>query len=110
MLRPNLAHIVCDPRLGAQAFCVVRHETVWEAGRAQETETSVPAVGNIQPASPRQLSQLPEGDRESGTIVIRTTACVRNTDTIRWQGASWRVTSVLHWNPHGYYEVYAARL
>lgn len=86
------------------------HVAVVEAGRARETETSVPAVGNIQPASPKQLSQLPEGDRESGTIVIRTTACVRNTDTIRWQGASWRVTSVLHWNPHGYYEVYAARL
>ena len=110
MLRPNLSRIVCDPRLGAQAFSIVRRSTAWEAGRAAETKETISAVGNIQPASPKQLAQLPEGDRESGTVVIRTTAQVLNTDTIAWQGAEWRVTSVMHWNPHGYYEVYAARM
>ena len=109
LLHPDVTALLLDPDLGAQPFSVTRYVTMMKQGKPVTEEETLLAVGSIQPAKEEELSQLPEGDRITGAIVIRTPTEIRQTDSIFWGGRGWKVLSVNRYAQHGYYEAYATR-
>lgn len=65
--------------------------------------------GSVQPATPKDLRNNPQGEDITEGIKIYTadTKGVRTTDIIKDGENSYRVVSVTPWNYHGYYKIVA---
>lgn len=129
MLQPDITSLLSDPELGAQRFTIIRTTGSWVKGRFIEDTEEIKAIGNIQPATPTDLDQLPEGDRKKGVIVIRTTTAIFDVDDcteqsadpsetlkkehaadeIIWRGNTYKVLSASLWGDFGWYEAFATR-
>lgn len=116
MLRPDVSMLLNDPELGGgQAFEIHRRER----NRVNDTDvvTKIPASGNIQPASPEDLNQLPEADRTKAILVFRSKTPMQlgsddgetytAKDELHYAGKVYNVLQVDNWGAWGMYFAYA---
>lgn len=112
----DISYLLSDPDFCA-AFTVERCvEAVDDKGRAQLTSEVLPWRGVVQPATPRELERLAEGDRDRETITVYSRVPLRvgqrpegtAADVILWQGQRYEVASVEPW--HGYVRALATLL
>jgi hypothetical protein len=100
-----------------KGFTVFRITGDWDHGRF----VSLPAVelklqGTITVASPKDLKQVPEGDRVTGLMCFFSTQQIHITrtegisDEILWQGERYRVSAVVPWQDFGYYKAFGVRM
>ena len=124
-LQPDVTGLLLDPALGAVQFTIIRSIGRWDHGRFSTEQTSLPCIGNIQPATNRELTQLPEGDKLHGVIVIRSPnpiyvsdeeyvanaqdGDIRTSDEINWRGDRYKVLSAFPWLDYGWIEAYATK-
>lgn len=116
---PDVTFLLDDPALGGGvAFTVVRQSRVLSLlSDASVTTEYIPATGNIQPAQPEDLQQLPEEQRHETVIVIRSTFKFRLAsdvngvqhlpDEIDYHGNRWKVTRVDQWAAWGFTTAWA---
>ena len=119
-LLPNVTRVLKSTRLGAQAFTIIRPSGQWQGGRWVEGDPEeaeeIKAFGNIQPATPDDLNQMPEGERRSGTIVIRTTQKFNmsgdggSSDRVHWNDNDYRVVRINRWEDYGWDEAFLSRM
>lgn len=85
----------------------------------EEGPEEIPTTGVIQPATPKELKMLPEGDRITGAIVIYTLVPIYLTrtgedqgtsDKIYWQGDYYKLLNVSNWSDSGYWMGIAERI
>lgn len=115
----NLAEVVTDPDF-AQSFTLNRSSGSFGLGGWQDRQTLVTMYGVIQPATARDLEQLPEGDRVKGTMLFHSIYPMYTThmndgqagisDVIQWGGDNWRIAYVWPWQDFGFYKAAAVRL
>lgn len=119
MNTPDITSLLSDPALGAQRFTILRHPGSWVDGRFVSSTEQIEARGNIQPASPFTLSQLPEGERANGLLVLRTATPIQMardsepyalSDEILWRGDTYKLVRLNPWADYGFYEGYLERL
>ena len=73
----DVSQLLIDPDF-ARSFTVVRRtESVDEHGRAAYAEERFDALGSVQPATPKELERLPEGDRHKETVAVFTACALR---------------------------------
>jgi hypothetical protein len=104
-----------------QPYIIHRKLGNWEAGRLVQIEFDINTLGPVTVASPRELMQLPEGDRVAGTMIFHcpeelyVTHTFEYTDTdapgtsdeLEWEGDRYRVTTTFPWKQAGYYKAFA---
>lgn len=117
----NVGRII-NSRNFAQTFTVYREGGTWQAGVWVSSETPIVMQGTVTAANPRDLDQVPEGDRTTGVMCfysqqeIYTTRAGDRTqpdgtsDQISWNGDRYRVSSVMPWSDFGYYKALAVRM
>lgn len=113
----NLTLLMTDPAF-ARPFTVIRRtESVDEHGRASYAEERLDAVGVIQPATPKELERLPEGDRHKATVAVFTAFPLRAGDEaagtapdwLEWQGALYEVIGLDDWSAEDFYHALAQK-
>lgn len=126
IVSPDITALLEDADLGAQAFCVFRTKGEW-SDETFEFELSEPqqiqGIGNMQPASPRQLAQVAEGDRTSEMLSLRTRMALYLThvidanpnegyvsDELVWRGNRYKVVSVDGWHDFGFCHAILAKM
>ena len=95
----------------SQDFVIQRSSGSFVAGGWTDSKTSIPATGAVSAATNKELAQIPEGDRVSGSMIFRcdqelfiTHEDVINgqqpgtSDVILWENQQWRLYSV---KPYG---------
>ena len=119
----NLSEIVNDDDF-AQEFVIMRSSGgSWQAGKWVNETTGIPGWGVIQPSTPEELDQVPEGDRVKGMMSFHSEAPLFKThtrgpndkfagtsDIICWRGQNFRLVKVFPWEDFGYYNGIGARL
>jgi hypothetical protein len=119
----NLAEVVNDADF-AQEFEITRsHGGSWIAGKWVNETIGVPGYGVIQPATPEELEQVPEGDRVKGSLSFHSEAPLFEThtygpndkfagtsDVICHRGQKYRLVKVWQWEDFGYYKAIGARI
>lgn len=99
-----------------QSFTVYRKSGSWVAGRFTQTESTITLTGTITVASSTDLEQLPEGDREKGTIAVYSTSQLLVTtsagtsDEILWRGDRYRAIQLSPYADYGYYKCIAVKM
>jgi hypothetical protein len=113
----SLADVISDPDF-AQSFTVTRTNGKFVAGGFQTTVKTLQAYGIIQPATSKDLEQIPEGDRVQGMMAFYTTIQVYTTslknqglsDQITWDDEQWRLQYVFEWQDFGYWKALGVRM
>jgi hypothetical protein len=120
----SMADIVNDPDF-AEPFTIQRDSGgSWQAGVWLPNRVTVQGFGVVQPSTPKELDQIPEGDRVKGMKSFHSSAVLYETrglnqdntglsDIIVYPPNSdiqWRVVSILPWENYGYYLAIAARM
>jgi hypothetical protein len=119
----NLSDVVSDPDF-AQEFEIQRSSGGWWKAGVWINETiGVPGYGVIQPATPEELDQVPEGDRVKGSLSFHSECPLFEThtrspndkfagtsDIICHRGQSYRLVKVWPWEDFGYYKAIGARI
>jgi hypothetical protein len=105
-----------------EGFVVHRKIGHWEKGKFIQTEKSILMQGTIINASPKEINQLPEGDRITGMMAIyspeaifitrvATSNCKNSSsgtsDEIEWKGKRYRIVNINPWQEFGYYKAFA---
>jgi hypothetical protein len=104
-----------------QPFVIHRKIGSWDSGRFVQGETIVNVEGVVNNANPKELIQLPEGDRVSGVMVFYSPVELYVThnyayqdinapgtsDELEWQGDRYRITTVYDYGKQGYYKAFA---
>lgn len=119
----NVGRIVNSRNFAQQnGFTVYRQTGSWVAGRWVSSETPIQMQGTVTAMNPKDLTQVPEGDRVTGIMCffsqqpIYTTRAQSGTnqggtsDEIVWQGERYRVSSVQPWSDFGYYKAFGIRM
>lgn len=116
---PDVTFLLDDPDLGGGvAFTVIRQSRILSlVSDVSVTTESIQATGNIQPAQPEDLQQLPEEQRHETVIVIRSTFNFRLAseedgvqylpDEVEYNGNRWKVTRVDQWAAWGFTTAWA---
>jgi glucose dehydrogenase len=104
-------------------FTVYRQTGQWDAGDwTVSSETTIQMQGTVTAMNPKDLTQVPEGDRVTGIMCfysqqpIYVTRATDGTspggtsDEIVWQGERYRVSSVNPWQDFGYYKAFGVRM
>ena len=104
----------------AESFTVQRSTGgSFQLGGWQSTTTEIQMSGVVSPAGPKQLMQVPEGDRALGAVVFHTKPQLYVThndsqpglsDIIIWQGESYRLHNVSPYGPRGYWRAVGTRI
>jgi len=118
----NLSRVITDPRIAQpKPFTVWRKSGSWQGGRWVQTEDSVPTQGIITPATAKDITQVPEGDRTGGELTILSLSPIYVThsssenfqgtsDEVEWNGERYRVFNVFPWNEFGFYHAIGIRM
>lgn len=117
----NLSRVITDPRIAQKnPFTVYRKSGDWQGGRWIQTETPIYMRGIITPATAKDITQVPEGDRTGGELTVLTLDPVYVThlddnfkgtsDEILWNSERYRVFNVFPWNEFGFYHAIAIRM
>lgn len=104
----------------SQMITIERSSGTWENGVYTKGEPeTITTRGIVTVASPRQLNEVKEGDRQSGGIRILTTERVYVTgessesgysDVIVWHGERYKLQSVTPDNDYGFYRAIGTRI
>jgi len=114
----NVSDIVVDPAF-AQSFKLYRKTGTWTQGRFSQTEVAIDCYGTIEINNPKDILQVPEGDRITGIITIFTQTPVLIThdgtpsgtsDEIVYKGERYRAFNSFDWSDFGFYKVIAVRM
>jgi hypothetical protein len=114
----NVADIVSDPDL-AQPFTIERSKGQFGLGGWQNTPESLPGYGVIQVATEQNLTEIPEGDRVTGSMVFFSAQPIYRThggenpglsDVLVWRNQTFRVMEVFSFADYGYYKAIAVRM
>lgn len=119
----NLNRVITDPRISQKKpFTVYRKSGDWNGARWEEIENPIQMKGIITPASAKDLTQVPEGDRTGGEIsvfslepIYETHADITNgnspgtSDEIEWNGERYRVFNVFPYSDFGFYHAICIR-
>lgn len=114
----NVSDILLDPDF-LQSFTINRSTGSWVLGGFQSTVSQVQASGVVDVASSRDLAQVPEGDRVTGSMAFYSTQplyLTRNgqttglSDTITWQGDKYRLVQIFPYVDYGYYMAIGVRM
>lgn len=116
----NLSRVINDPRIAQKKpFIVYRKGGSWVKGQWVPSEDSIQMNGIITPASAKDITQIPEGDRTGGELTILSTQPIYTThsngesgtsDEIEWNGERYRVFNVFPWSDFGFYHAIAIRM
>ena len=117
--RVNLSRVVHSPRM-SQKITILRRTGSWQYGtwvQSDQPET-LTMRGIVTMASAKDLQQVPEGDRLTGSIKILTTERIfitdgsghDTTDMVFWRGARYRVVTVTPDIDYGFYRSIGTRL
>ena len=117
--RVNLSRVVHSPRM-SQKITILRRTGSWQYGtwvQSDQPET-LTMRGIVTMASAKDLQQVPEGDRLTGSIKILTTERIYitdgsghdTTDMVFWRGARYRVVTVTPDIDYGFYRSIGTRL
>lgn len=104
----NVSEILNDPDL-TQSFIVHRKSGTWIDGRFVQTETDLTFWGVVENANPKEMFQVPEGDKISGMVKFYSTSEMFTTreegtsDEIEFRGDRYRVLTVNDWSNFGYF-------
>lgn len=121
----NVSRVVNNPRF-AKSFTIVRSQggKFDDAGVWQDSVVSVDMYGIIQPATPKELEQVPDGDRvkevksfhsEQEMKVTHTTglndtnAGLSDLVTLE-NGTQYRLVKLYPWEDFGYYKALGVRI
>lgn len=119
MLFPDVTEILVDPDIGGglefTAVRTTKHRTL-----RGELETEIEETvcrGNIQPAQPEDLEQMPQEDRKQTVIVIRSTFHFQLgsdgdgeytlPDEVKFDGKRYKINRVDDWSPWGFTTAWA---
>jgi hypothetical protein len=119
----NVAEVVNDSDF-AQDFEIQRSSGgSWQAGTWISKTITVPGYGVIQPATPEELDQVPEGDRVKGSLSFHSECPLYEThtrgpndkfagtsDVICYRGQNYRLVKVWPWEDFGYYKAIGSRI
>ena len=119
----NLSEVVNDEDF-AQSFEIQRSEGgSWKAGVWVNNIVCVSGYGVIQPATPEELDQVPEGDRVKGSLSFHSELPLYEThtespndkfagisDIISHRGQKYRLVKVWPWEDFGYYKAIGVRI
>jgi hypothetical protein len=114
----SMAEIVNDPDF-AQSFTITRSSGSFVKGNWDNIPTTVQGYGVIQPATPKELSQIPDGDRVTGAVSFHSSQALYEThlipsagtsDTIAWNSQNYRLVKVFPWQDFGYYKAIGVRM
>lgn len=118
----NVSEVVADPDL-ATTFEVYRNRGSFKAGGwSVDDEQIIKMVGVVSMSSPKELQQVPEGDRVMGGMTFHSTREIYATcnveepgesgvsDRILYLGEFFRVQQVNPYGPYGYWKVIAVRM
>jgi hypothetical protein len=118
----NVGRIVNSRNFAQQGgFTVFRKNGSWMGGRWVESESEIQMQGTVTAMNPKDLVQVPEGDRVNGMMCfysqqpIYTTHAEGNeinagtSDEIVWKGDRYRISSVVPWVDFGYYKAFGVR-
>lgn len=118
--------LLLDPEIAGQSFTVTRSTT--SASNQGLTQPGTPAViaalGSVQPATSNELQRMPDLERISGAITVRTpfaliaggkdpvTGLDRTADIVTWKGVQYTVESVQDYSDFGggYVEALCSRI
>lgn len=117
--RVNLSRVVHSPML-SQKITILRRTGAWEYGtwvQGDKPET-LTMRGIVTMASAKDLQQVPEGDRVTGSIKILTTERIyitdgpagNITDMVLWRGARYRIVTVTPDVDYGFWRSIGQRL
>ena len=117
--RVNLSRVVHSPRM-SQKITILRRTGEWEFGtwvQSDQPET-LTMRGIVTMASAKDLQQVPEGDRMTGSIKILTTERIyitdgpaeNITDMVLWRGARYRIVTVTPDVDYGFWRSIGSRL
>ncbi len=118
----NLATVIHSPML-SQGITIKRSSGIWEDGDFV-SDGILPSTlhlrGIVTVASARDLSMVPEGDRQSGAMKVLTTERLYVTgeindssnfsDILVWRGEEYRIYSVTPDADYGFYRSIAMRV
>jgi hypothetical protein len=104
-----------------QAFTVYRKKGHWDKGAIVQAEDTLTFQGVISVASPKEILQVPEGDRVSGIMVFYSSSEIYTTrawgteyqadygtsDELVWRGERYKVVHVAPYGDYGYYKAFA---
>jgi len=117
-LMPEVQFLLSDPEMGAHRFTVTRKTGKWQGGRlviGENGSQTLTAIGVIVPPEAEQLEFFPEGDRRKNKRAIYTKTMLHVSegdevsDTITWQGDTYRIVNVDRWDDHGFCVAYAVK-
>jgi len=117
----NVSRLMSDPAF-ATHYTVVRQSGKWVEGRFVLGEpAALQFYGPVQPATNKELDQMPEGDRQRGTMKFfckppnrlyvtdeNLATCEGNvSDEIIYDGQRYKIFAVKEWGRNGYYRAFA---
>lgn len=118
----NLATVIHSPML-SQGITIKRSSGIWEDGEFVSDgipPSTLHLRGIVTVASGRDLSMVPEGDRQSGAMKVLTTERLYVTgeindssnfsDILVWRGEEYRIYSVTPDADYGFYRAIAMRV
>jgi len=118
----DMSEILYDPDV-SQDFIVNRQTGTWQNGRFVEVGSPILTMtGAVLPATPKQIEQLPEGDRVTGVMAFYSDKKIYVThkddgsgnagtsDQIEWDGQRYRVSKVDPFGDYGFYVAYGVQM
>ena len=115
----NVGRVVRSKRLGCQRITVKRYAAKWTDGEYTRDEDNpiiftVAAIVTV--AQPKDLQQIPEGDRVQGAMKFSTNTELHVTsgealsDELIWRGARYKILTVTPDIDYGFYRAIGTRL
>jgi hypothetical protein len=101
----------------AQSYTIQRTTGAFVLGGYTTVDTTmIPAYGVITVAAPKDLRQVPEGDRVEGSMLFFATQEIMETrpsglsDTILWRGDNYKIVKVWPYGDYGYWKACGVRV
>ena len=117
----NLKRVALSPNF-RQPFIIHRKVGEWQSGRFVQTELDpITVMGVVTNANPKELIQIPEGDRVAGMMVFycpkelyithnyqyEDTNASGTSDELEWKGDRYKILTTFDYGYQGFYKAFA---